>query len=113
MTFHEEDIRPFCGFGTGQGQGFRPRRRIGYGRHRSQDQGSFGDDVWPEGDAGYGQGRCRDGMGVDDGLYVISLPINFQMEGRFGRRLPRPFQDMAVEVDDEQVLGLQLSFRHA
>ena len=32
VTFHEEDIRPFCGFGTGQGQGFRSRRRIGYGR---------------------------------------------------------------------------------
>ena len=113
MAFHEEDVGSFCGFGTGRGQFRRSRRRIGYGRHRSQDQGPFGDDVRPERDTGYGQGRRRDGMGVDDGPDVFPLPINFQVKGRFRRGLPRPFQDVAVEVDDEQVLRLQFPFGHA
>ena len=39
MAFHEEDVGSFCGFGTGRGQFRRSRRRIGYGRHRSQEIG--------------------------------------------------------------------------
>ena len=79
VAFHEEDVGSFCGFGTGRGQFCRSRRCIRYGRYRAQDQCPFGDDVRPEGYAGYGQGRGRDGMGVDDGPDIIPLPINFYM----------------------------------